>query len=761
MTAVQPPRTVSGAAPDAGADGARPDGASGEPGLGRPGVRRPGPRRVHLQVGVGVVLLCMVLGGVGAGLAALAAPGRYQSTATVVFTATDLKKSGDTSAGSRFVQDRAASWASVASSDAISTRAAALGREPGGRPFDPSTVAVTGTNLSGTEIVRVQVTSAERAAVPAEATYAARALAEIVTESERYPGLPLSRVDGRVTSSGTAALDVGLENAQWWGVLGIVAGFVVGLGACSLLRPGRWARDIAPVSTASRGEAVAVNVSAMGDELRTLVHGLRTPAGRVTAGLAVVSIVGYGFTGSMVFPLAVVVAAGVWSWRARDARWSTAALLFVTIGVFPEKVDVIRLGPVTPTVLEAALVVALVLAVRFAGPRPRSVFAAPVLAIAAAAVLGGAIAIARGGDFTSMIDGVRAILVVLGFFPVYFAFGRRPHQLVAVLLAVAGTSSAFILLAAVTGWSRLLVDERTSVITGTATASVSRLSSPVLDLWAPMLVLLLSALVPRRPRWLFLGLVVIGVMHQALSYNRSTWVPLIVLVVAVAAVTHGRRGLVRRALVLLVVGGIGLGLAFSGALGTQGRAVADRATSVITSRAYGEDSLPDRQRENGAALNTLQGSPWVGTGVGQPYGGELITYDGGHSRTVVDNRPYIHNQYLRIWLFMGLLGLLAYAFAGVRIGALVVHSWWRRTAAWPMVVVMGMGLSCLAAQAILQTTLVARSNVLTTVTLMAAAAGFAAWSPPGTPPRTPRPSAPSPASARPRSPAPAAGTMEE
>ncbi|HEY2221552.1 O-antigen ligase family protein, partial [Actinomycetospora sp.] len=580
-----------------------------------------------------------------------------------------------------------------------------------------------------------------------------------------------------IVSPGGPVVDHGVQEARWWGVLGAVGGFIVSLLACSLLRPGRWSRDLAPHMVRSRRRMVELNATVMGDELRGLLQGLRRPQGKITVALAAVAIAGYGATGSMIFPLLPILAAGIWSWRTADSRWSAAALLFTGVGVFPEKVDVVKLGPVTPTVLEVALVVALIMTLRGrnASLAPRSAFAGPISAILLAATVGAISALALGGEFSLMIDNYRALLEVAAFVPVYFAFARRPHQLISVLLYIAGVCSAVVLAASVMGWSRLLVDERSSVITGSSTSDVARLSGPTLNLWAPLLVLLLSALMPRKPRWLWIGLVLIGVLHEAGSFNRSTWAPLVLLIVAVAAVTHGPKGLVRRAAVLIVVGAIGFSLALTGLAGGQAKQIALRASSVVTGQAYGEDSLPDRLRENAAAYATLEKQPWLGVGVGQYYGGELITYDDEHSRTVVDPRPYIHNQYLRIWLYMGVFGLLAYAFAGVRILSLVVTTWRRRTPGAPMVVVVGMGLACLAAQSSLQTTLVDRPAIITTVTLMAAATAFATWTPwplpmppgprrPGVGAGGPRPDrrpGSGPVPSPPRRPAARAGTMEE
>jgi O-antigen ligase len=723
-----------------------------------------------------VVVFTTLVAGLGTFAAFLASVGHYQSSAEIVFTNT-MTGDDNIAKGSRYVQDRLASWEGVAGSEAVSQRAAQIAGATGGAPFDPGSVTVTGKQSSGTEVLHVTATSNDSATVASNATAAAQATIDVVVASERYPGTPQSKIAGTLVSPGGPVVGHGVQEARWWGVLGAVGGFMLSLLACSLLRPGRWSRDLAPHTVRSRRRMVELNATVMGDELRGLLDGLRRPQGKITVGLAALSIAGYGLTGSMLFPLVVILAAGVWSWRTADSRWSAAALLFIGVGVFPEKVDVIKLGPVTPTVLETALVVALLMTLRGRNAKlaPRSAFAAPIAAILLAATAGAIGALALGGEFSLMIDNYRALLQVAVFVPVYFAFARRPHQLIATLLYIAGVCSAVVLAASLAGWSRLLVDERSSVITGSSTSDVARLSGPTLNLWAPLLVLLLSALMPRKPRWLWLGLVLIGVLHEAGSFNRSTWAPLVLLIVAVAAVTHGPKGLVRRAAVLLVVGAIGFSLALTGLAGGQAKQIALRASSVVTGQAYGEDSLPDRLRENAAAYATLEKQPWLGVGVGQYYGGELITYDDDHSRTVVDPRPYIHNQYLRIWLYMGVFGLLAYAFAGVRILSLVVTTWRRRTPGAPMVVVVGMGLACLAAQSSLQTTLVDRPAIITTVTLMAAATAFATWTPwplpmppgprrPGVGAGGPRPDrrpGSGPVPSPPRRPAARAGTMEE
>ncbi|MDL5155665.1 O-antigen ligase family protein [Actinomycetospora termitidis] len=717
-----------------------------------------------------VVILTTLIAGGATFAGVFASTGRWQSTAEVVFNSS-MPNDENIARGSRYVQDRLTTWEALGGSEAVARRATEIGARPGATPFDPTRVSVTSKHLTATEILEVTATSDDSGTVSADAGTAAQALADVVVASERYPGSTNSKVTARVVSGGGPAVDHGVQVARWWGILGAVAGFVVSLLACSLLRPGRWSRDLAPFTIRSRRRMVELNQAVMHEALRDLVvNGLRSPPGKIAVGVAAVSVAGYGITGLAVFPLIPVLAAAVWTWKKADPRWSSAALLFTGIGVFPEKVDLVKLGPVTPTVLEVALLLAFVLLLRGRGiaRSPRPVFTWPVIGILVAATVGGVAALAVGGEFSLMIDNYRALLMVAAFFPVYFAFARRPHQLIAVLLSIAGVCSSIVLVAAAAGWSRLLVDERNSIITGSDTSDVSRLSGPSLDMWAPLLILLLSALMPRKPRWLWVGLVLIGIAHEAASFNRSTWAPLILLVVAVAAVTHGPKGLVRRAAVLVVVGAIGLSLALTGLAGGQAKAIALRATSVVTGQAYGEDSLPDRLRENAAAYATLERQPWVGVGVGQYYGGELPQYDNDLSRPYVDPRPYIHNQYLRIWLYMGVLGLFAYAFAGTRILSATLLSWRRRSPGAPMVVVVGMGLACLAAQSSLQTMLVDRPAIITTVALMAALSAFASWSPwPVRRPAPRRPGAPvgsapmRPVPGPPRRPAAPAGTMEE
>lgn len=499
--------------------------------------------------------------------------------------------------------------------------------------------------------------------------------------------------------------------------------------------------------------------------------------------VAAVGVGGYAVTGAVWPPfLATVVAAvaavGPVAAR-RDPRWIALAVLGLGATVLPDKLDLVKIGPITPTVLEFAVVVGVVATWRrrpvgargsrisglvpksgsapepAAGNAPeiepgsapriglgsvpetehgsalepeRSVFGWPLMGLIAAVAVGCVWGLVNGGDGPGIADTARAILLVpLVFVVVQRAFAGRLPQLVALTVVGASVASAVEIVASIVGAQRLLVDERTSVITGTDTSEVSRLASPVLPLWGPLLILLVSGAFPMRPRWRLVLLAVPGVVHEALSFNRSTWAPLLAFAVVVAVARFGARGVVKRLVAAVLLGTLALGLAGVGAFGSTGEALAGRVTSVLTGNALAEDSLADRQRENVAALDTLRRHPVMGVGVGVPYGGEIVSYDNLHDRTEVEARPWIHNQYLRMWLWFGVFGLVMVGLLMVRVASVVVHSW--RTPTGVLVVALGLGLACLALQSVMQTTLIDRPTLTVVALVLAMMALAVRWRP--------------------------------
>ncbi|HWE91243.1 MAG TPA: O-antigen ligase family protein [Pseudonocardiaceae bacterium] len=680
-------------------------------------------RTYRRRVAVVVVLGCGLLGMLAGFTIGSAGGPSYRSTATVVFTAVPADGRGQLSTEARYVETKANTWAALAASGEERQRVVT-------RTGGMSGATISAVALAGTEMIDVTVTGPTATALPHQATTAGQVLIGLVTALETPPGTATSKVSGALSAGGGPAVSERAGWERWSAVLGGVLGLLVGWLGCTLIRPGRWTRTIDTTAPTPLPAGAAASSAAVAEQIRTLARQARTPRGLVVLGALVFAVAGYGVTGSALPPLIVVLAAGIAGVRG-DPRWSAAALLLLGLTVLPDKVELVRVGPITPTVNEVALVLALLAVLPRLGsvPRRRSAVTGPLLIVLAAIAVGMGVGLLRHGEFSEISDTVRAMLMILGFFAIRRAFTGHLPQLIAILLLGAAAASTVELLSAVAGWDRLLVDVRDQVVTGTDLSQVSRLASPVLPLWGPLIILMVSGTVPRRPRWLWLLLIAPGVLHVVLSFNRSTWTPLLGCVILVAAVCYGGRGVLRRALTLGVLGALLVGLAGSGLFGATGVAVSQRVTSVVTGSALDEDSLADRLREDTAAMQTLRDDPLLGTGMGVAYGGQLISYDNFYNITVVTPRPWIHNQYLRIWLLMGVFGVVAFGLLMVRVIALVTRCWSLRVPGAGLVTAAGLGLACVAAQAILQTNLVDRSSVLTVAVLLAVLVLAAEWDP--------------------------------
>nr|WP_225954437.1 O-antigen ligase family protein [Kibdelosporangium phytohabitans] len=653
-----------------------------------------------------VVLAGLLIGAlVGFAVPTLNGPA-YRSGATIVFTAAQLGPGPPTASVARHISQRVPSWAKVAASGAVADEAGLHSDE-----------TITAHEISGAQSLRIELNSFTDEGLADRATAAARTVIAVVTRME------FNRVSGVVSTSGSEPESLSGAWAVWGAVLGAVIGAVAGWLGCALRRPGPWVSRLA--GGGSRIAGAQAFADSVDHEIRALWMGLRTRRGLTAVALGFVAVGGYAATGSVWPPMLAVLAAGVVA--PRDPRWIAGAMLGLAASVLPPKLELVKIGPVTPTVLEVAVLIGLVAVWRRPG---KSIFFWPLVVFTAAVALGSAHGVVNGGEFSEVADTVRAlVLVPLGFLVLCRVFAGRLAQFVAIVAVGAAVASSVELLAAVMDWERLLVDERSSVITGDDTSEVSRLSAPVLPLWGPLLILLASGAFPGRPRWRLLLIALPGLAHEALSFNRSTWAPLLGFVIVVAVARFGSRGLVKRLLAAGLLGAVALGLAAAGALGGTGEALAGRVTSVFSGEALGEDSLADRVRENTAALNTLLDHPVTGIGVGIPYGGEIISYDAVHDRTVVDPRPWIHNQYLRMWLWFGAFGLLAVGLLMVRVAAAVVHSWRRRAPATVLVVALGLGLACLALQSVFQTTLIDRPSLMVVALLLAMLALAVGWQP--------------------------------
>jgi O-antigen ligase len=660
-----------------------------------------------------LVVLGFVLAGLAIGFAVPMLGGsEYRSTATIVFTAVQIDDRPATASEARHITERLPSWARLAHSGAVASEFGVRGDE-----------TITARLISGSQSLLIELSASSQADLAGRATAAADAVIKVVTTAEIPRGAAASRVTGMVSEAGGEPVNMSLRWAVWGGLLGGVLGALAGWLVCALKKPGSWVSQLGSGGSRVAGaEAFAAEVDR---ELRALVAAVRTRRGALVIGLCFFAIAGYAATGSVGPPFLAMAGAAVVAFR--DPRWIAVAMLGLSLSVLPAKLDLVKLGPVTPTVLEVSILVGVVALWRRSG---RSVFTWPLVFVTAAIVLGCVQGFLGGAEFSELADALRSmILVPLGFVVVYKAFAGRLPQLVAIVVVGAAVASSIELVASVMDWQYLLVGERTSVITGADTAEVARLGAPVLQVWGPLLILLASGAFPIRPWRRLLLLALPGIAHEALSFNRSTWAPLLACIVLVAIARFGSKGLVKRLIAAAVLGLLALGLAGGGVFGSTGVALAERVTSVFSGEAVAEDSLADRVRENTAAVNTLLERPLLGTGVAMPYGGEIISYDAVHDRTVVESRPWIHNQYLRMWLWFGVLGLLAVGLLMVRVAAVVVHSWRLRAPGTVPVVAFGLGLACMATQSVFQTTLIDRAPLMTIALTLAMLGLAVSWQP--------------------------------
>lgn len=647
------------------------------------------------------IVLATVLGALLGGAIQWSGP-RYTAQAEILVTGVGDPENTDLYAVSQYQLDRAATWAVIAQSQRVADVAVtALGEAPGA--LDD---AVRGFAPTAQALIRVSVDGATpEQAVRRSAAVTDAAVAEINAQ-EQIPGRPFPRTDAAVITSATDAVDSRWLDVRFGVVLGTVLGLLAGWLVAALRRPGGWSAQLArPLDhEGQQDQLTRIDQTVQLEVLGALLLG-QSWRGVAIAGLALFGVFGYAFTESPIPPLIVVVLAGIAG--RKDLRFAAGGIVYAGATVLPGKVELIDLGLFTPTVLEVAVAIGLVLTFLQwrRDPHERGVFGAPVVAITGAVLLGCAVALAGGTEQSGLIDTSRSLLIILAFFVIRRAFRGRPYQLFAVMLVTAAAAAVVALLGVGLGLEALSPQSADYVITGGSTADVSRINTPALELWSPLLVVLAAGVVRLRPRWLWAVVLLPCLALQALSFDRTTWATLIALAVVVAVLRGGSRGLLARAGAVAVIGAIGVAALSAGAFGVEGQAVALRLTSVITGQALQEDSLTDRLEENIAARETLRQSPLTGTGVGAYYGAELVTYDDNRGVLTPDPRPWIHNQYYRIWLWMGVAGLLAYGFVAVRVTALSFHSWKRRGPAATTTIAAAAGLASIAAQAVFATNL--------------------------------------------------------
>jgi hypothetical protein len=159
---------------------------------------------------------------------------------------------------------------------------------------------------------------------------------------------------------------------------------------------------------------------------------------------------------------------------------------------------------------------------------------------------------------------------------------------------------------------------------------------------------------PARGRMLGWFMVAVTLTGVAVSANRNMLVGLVIGLAAAAVVTRQRhRVLVMAATVAAVVAALVLLAQSSAAIDSN--PVVSRFASVTNYSELQTQTLDDRYYENGIALQRIRSHPIGGLGWGPDYGAYLLTSDDGF--LVSTPRPFMHEQYLWIWMRAGIIGL--------------------------------------------------------------------------------------------------------
>jgi O-Antigen ligase len=288
-----------------------------------------------------------------------------------------------------------------------------------------------------------------------------------------------------------------------------------------------------------------------------------------------------------------------------------------------------------------------------------------------AAVIGGvAVGVENGSSVHTAALDMRLMLFYAAFWPALAALARGRRTafrlvsagvVVVVALQIAqvvvGPSTRFFLIASAdvtssltsdgTGFLRVRPPGLTTVyiVAGFALARV---------IWGPAR--------GRRAGWAMVAVTLTGVI---LSLNRNMLLGLAVGLCAAALIAPQRhRFVVLAATFGMVLTGFVL-LAQGSAV--ESNAIVSRVASITNYSQLQTQTLDDRYYENDIALQRIRAHPLGGLGWGPDYGAMLLSSDDGF--LVSQPRPFMHEQYLWIWMRAGLIGLLAL------IGMLAVGIW--------------------------------------------------------------------------------------
>lgn len=399
------------------------------------------------------------------------------------------------------------------------------------------------------------------------------------------------------------------------------------------------------------------------------------PALVAAAGTALTFAMAYRLAGGHRHLIEAVVAAVGLALVYRWPRQLFYVWIAVTATILPSRVVPFSVGGIRSDLPEAvAFAILALVVVRWAmgdAELRRPEMAAPFLVLFTGACAGVAVASSYGAGRSVWLADWKSLAMFLLPLAVT-ALHRSEAQLEAlerwvIRIAVAGTVLAFATF--LTGFNPLTKDT-TQVVTLGVTSDANRLRPAVLNLLMLATLLVVAKCVREGMNWRRLATLMLFTALIAMSFTRSTWVPLIVATLLFVVGRPGTRvplrGL-RGTVLIFALTAVAFGAAATGALGPSMKAVTTRVESVGNPQVFQENSYQDRANEDTIAWATLQGHVLEGNGLGRPYGDIVVEHDPITGQTVREPRQFIHNSYLGTWLGLGVLGLLAWAWLAVAV----------------------------------------------------------------------------------------------
>lgn len=275
-------------------------------------------------------------------------------------------------------------------------------------------------------------------------------------------------------------------------------------------------------------------------------------------------------------------------------------------------------------------------------------------------VVGLAVAFWRGTELSMIVAGSRAAFFLLTFFVLRVSFADRESRIrtIAGLAILVSAVAVAHVLQVVFGTSRslFLVGTFGDLVAPDPATGFLRVRPPGLYLeyvgacvsaayvfWGPR--------AGRRWAYVVLALCLAGL---ALSLNRNMLVGLAIgIYSAFVFVKRRSRFLIVTGVVSIVVPI--LFMLYGGVVATS--PVLARFASLSDASAR-SSALADRVYESGLAVLAIRRSPIVGIGWGTEYGATATRLFEGI--VAARNRDYVHNQYLAVWMRMGIFGLIAF-----------------------------------------------------------------------------------------------------